>query len=57
MAAVPKLTFGGMENWGLVTYQISRFLVDQDYSDSEEKQLALGIIAHEIIHNVSKLNP
>lgn len=53
MLAMPKLSFGGMENWGLITYQISLFLFDPEYSDSDDKQGVAGIIAHEILHNVS----
>lgn len=55
LVSVPTMSFGGMENWGLITYQPNRLLFDETQSDSEDRMDLAVTISHEILHNVSTL--
>lgn len=48
--AVPDLSFGAMENWGLVTYRESALLVDPDNAALDQMHRVATIIAHELAH-------
>ena len=41
---------GGMENWGLATYQEPRLLYDPNNSPLIAKQSVAVIVAHELAH-------
>ncbi|OGL35050.1 hypothetical protein A3F65_01775 [Candidatus Saccharibacteria bacterium RIFCSPHIGHO2_12_FULL_47_16b] len=47
---LPDFSSGAMENWGLITFRESLFLVDEKSTSIETKQLAALVIAHEISH-------
>lgn len=48
--AVPDLSFGAMENWGLVTYRESALLLDPDNAALTQKHRVATIVAHELAH-------
>lgn len=48
MAALPKA--GGMENWGLIFYQDSSILYDNDITTQIAKQRMITLITHEVAH-------
>ena len=48
--AVPDLSFGAMENWGLVTYRESALILDPDNVSLAQKHRVATIIAHELAH-------
>ncbi|MFT9389206.1 MAG: M1 family metallopeptidase [Leuconostoc sp.] len=48
--AVPDLSFGAMENWGLVTYRESALLIDPENAALTQKHRVATIIAHELAH-------
>ena len=48
--AVPDLSFGAMENWGLVTYRESALILDPDNASLAQKHRVATIIAHELAH-------
>ncbi|KAK0167905.1 hypothetical protein PV327_001760 [Microctonus hyperodae] len=48
--AVPKLSAGAMENWGLVIYTEKEFLYTENVSSTLQKENVVGIIAHELAH-------
>ncbi|WP_459523889.1 M1 family metallopeptidase [Leuconostoc lactis] len=48
--AVPDLSFGAMENWGLVTYRESALILDPDNAALAQKHRVATIIAHELAH-------
>ncbi|KAK3914792.1 Puromycin-sensitive aminopeptidase [Frankliniella fusca] len=50
LIAVPSLSFGAMENWGLITYRESCLLADPKVSSVKKKQYIAIIVAHEIAH-------
>src|SRR3989338_6461384 len=47
---LPDFSSGAMENWGLITFRESLFLVDEKSTAIETKQTAALVIAHEIAH-------
>lgn len=49
MVALPFLSDGAMENWGLITVISSQLLVESASSDARRK-LARQLIAHELVH-------
>lgn len=50
MVAIPDFYYGGMENWGLITYaEIYLSLVEGDSSTFDEKSV-LEVVAHEVAH-------
>lgn len=48
--ALPDFAAGAMENWGLITYRESLFIVDDENTSLENKQSIALVIAHEIAH-------
>jgi aminopeptidase N len=50
MIAVPDLSIGAMENWGLVTYCKVYLLFDENDSSLKTKQNVAYIVAHELTH-------
>lgn len=50
LIAVPSLSFGAMENWGLITYRETCLLVDPKVSSAKRIQYIALIVAHEIAH-------
>jgi aminopeptidase 2 len=50
MLAIPDLSFGAMENWGLVTYRESLLLYDAGKSSAFSKLHIAYTVAHEIAH-------
>ncbi|XP_033211856.1 aminopeptidase Ey-like [Belonocnema kinseyi] len=50
MVALPKSHFGGMENWGLITYRESALLYDQEESSDVIQQSVAVIVSHECTH-------
>lgn len=50
MVALPKSHFGGMENWGLITYRESALLYDEEESSDVIQQSVAAVIAHECTH-------
>ena len=53
MIAIPDLSFGAMENWGLVTYRLDTLLYDPVVSATSNKERIAGIVSHELAHQVS----
>ena len=53
MIAIPDLSFGAMENWGLVTYRLDTMLYDPVVSATNNKERIAGIVSHELAHQVS----
>jgi tricorn protease interacting factor F2/3 len=49
LIAVPDTSFGGMENWGAITFQENSLLVDPATSALVKKRI-VEVIAHEIAH-------
>ena len=47
MIAIPSLSFGAMENWGLITYRLSE-LYDYKNSAISDKKATASIIGHEL---------
>ena len=50
MLAIPDLSFGAMENWGLVTYREQLLLFDPKKSSAVSKLHIAYTVAHEIAH-------
>ncbi len=50
MVAVPDLSFGGMENWGLVTYRENSLPYQEGVSSLQYRDHIDGIVAHELAH-------
>ncbi|KAA0714960.1 Aminopeptidase N [Triplophysa tibetana] len=48
--AVPDFSAGAMENWGLISYQESGILFEEDTSSNFDKERVATIIAHELAH-------
>ena len=51
MAAMPETSFGGMENWGLITYRESLLLFEPGVSSLVAKDDVLSVVAHELAHS------
>ena len=47
MIAIPSLSFGAMENWGLITYRLSELYDIKNSAISDKKAIA-SIIGHEL---------
>ena len=47
---MPELSFGAMENWGLVTYRENALLFDKNNSSIMAKQRVAMIVGHELAH-------
>ncbi|XP_053682785.1 aminopeptidase N-like [Sabethes cyaneus] len=53
MVAVPDFGFSAMENWGLITFRESAFLVPEDTnksSSAKHKERVASVVAHELAH-------
>ncbi len=50
MLALPELSFGGMENWGMITYRETALLYDPEKSSESDKTRVAVVIAHELAH-------
>ncbi|BET03133.1 Aminopeptidase [Nesidiocoris tenuis] len=48
--AIPDLSYGAMENWGLITFRQACLLIDPINSSSTVRQGVAKIIGHEIAH-------
>ncbi|XP_072035872.1 aminopeptidase N-like isoform X2 [Amphiura filiformis] len=48
--ALPGFPYGGMENWGLISYKPSRFLYKESVSPARNKEGICSIVAHELAH-------
>lgn len=48
--AVHGMSFGAMENWGLVTVRPDRILFDPEKSDARFKRAIASVVAHELAH-------
>ncbi|CAH1794521.1 unnamed protein product [Owenia fusiformis] len=51
MIGIPDLPFGAMENWGLITYRVTRLLYNEEQNTARDKQSTLAVVAHELAHN------
>lgn len=52
MIAIPNFLFGGMENWGLITYRDWNLLFKPNASSSANKQRVAEVVSHELAHQV-----
>ncbi|KAL0477810.1 hypothetical protein AKO1_013816 [Acrasis kona] len=50
LIAIPDFSAGAMENWGCVTYRLTRLLVNESTSVTE-KQATAKTVSHEIAHS------
>lgn len=50
LIALPDFAIAGMENWGCITFRESFFLVDEEDTALDNKQLAAIVISHELAH-------
>jgi aminopeptidase N len=50
--AISELSFGAMENWGLITYRDSRLVLDPDFCGQFELEMVTVTVAHETVHMV-----
>ncbi|ROL43252.1 Aminopeptidase N [Anabarilius grahami] len=48
--ALPDFGVGAMENWGLISYQESGLLYDEDTGSTFDKEWVATLIAHELAH-------
>ncbi|KAJ3318441.1 Aminopeptidase 2 mitochondrial [Boothiomyces sp. JEL0866] len=48
--AVPELSFGAMENWGLITYREILILYDKEKSGDQYKRGIATTVCHELAH-------
>ena len=49
---IPEFPYGGMENWGAVTYTDTRLIIQEGVATAEDKEASSMIIAHEEGHMV-----
>ena len=56
MIAVPELSFGAMENWGLITYKEKYMLYTHGVSPESSLEDTTLTITHELAHMVSLYN-
>jgi aminopeptidase 2 len=50
MVGVQELSFGAMENWGLITYRLVDLLLDEKKDNATAKQRVAEVVQHEIAH-------
>ncbi|XP_075986564.1 aminopeptidase N-like [Anticarsia gemmatalis] len=50
MVAIPDLSAGAMENWGLITYKEKTLLYDEKQSSFLNKESLAQVVAHELAH-------
>ena len=50
LIAISEMSFGAMENWGLITYRENALLIDSKNSSLETKRRVAEIVGHEIAH-------
>ncbi|XP_034941475.1 uncharacterized protein [Chelonus insularis] len=48
--ALPQLSAGAMENWGIVTYRESGLLVEENVTSTFNKEAVAKVISHEFAH-------
>lgn len=56
LISIPEFTNGGMENWGLITFGEAELLYDANESTLKDKMSVCSFIAHEIAHQVSRID-
>ena len=52
MIAVPDMSAGAMENWGLITYRQAILLYEPKKSSASDQQITAVVVAHELAHQV-----
>ena len=52
MIAIPDLSFGAMEHWGLITYRMNALLYSPVHSAIRDKERVNLIVSHELAHQV-----
>jgi aminopeptidase N len=50
LIALPELRFGGMENWGLITFRRDVLLHDEARTPVRTRQTISTLISHELVH-------
>lgn len=50
--AVPDFAYGGMENWGLITYYEEYMLYDVNVTNTGLFSYLVEVVAHEVAHMV-----
>ena len=50
LVSVPELSFGAMENWGIITFRENALLVDPENTSLKTKSYVASIIGHEVAH-------
>ncbi len=50
MVALTDLSFGGMENWGLITYREGYLLYEEDVTSLQNRDSIDNVVAHELAH-------
>ena len=55
MIAIPNFIYGGMENWGLITYRDWNLLFKPNVSSAFNKQRVAEVVTHELAHQVKLL--
>jgi puromycin-sensitive aminopeptidase len=50
LIAIPDMSAGAMENWGLITYREAALLVDPESSSAQTKQWVALVVSHELSH-------
>ncbi|XP_072215386.1 leucyl-cystinyl aminopeptidase isoform X4 [Excalfactoria chinensis] len=50
LVAIPDFQSGAMENWGLITFQETTLLFDNNASSARDEKLITAVIAHELAH-------
>ncbi|RXN18217.1 aminopeptidase N-like protein [Labeo rohita] len=48
--ALPDISVGAMENWGLISYQESGLLIDKNMASTFDQERVATLIAHELAH-------
>ncbi len=50
MLAIPDLAFGGMENWGVISYRESALLYEAGVSSLADQKRVADVVSHELAH-------
>ena len=51
LVAIPEFSLGGMENWGIITFEEAEVLATNE-SELQDRRSATSLIAHELAHQV-----